>query len=158
MSEEKSAIEVIYLILDKINNMEKQLKVIDNNIKLLNNKIVKTSQSQAIAKPTAMAPPPPPDHKQSKSAIESQETVKIFGRIKNKRTEPIKGVEVKIFDSSGVMIKNRTTDNDGYWEARVSPGQYGIEYDPTKINNKLRPANFKITVNSGIKELDISQQ
>jgi hypothetical protein len=66
-------------------------------------------------------------------------------------------LDVRIFSPKGEMIKSRSTNKDGYWEARIPPGEYGVEYDPSNINKRLRPVNFKIVVEKGIKELDISE-
>jgi hypothetical protein len=154
---ERSAIDAIYDILNKLESIEKKLTVIDNNIKLLNNKVNKLSTDSArkVAAPRAVVP--------SAATVKPQlseeliKNVKVFGRIKNKQKKAIKGVDVKIYSREGKIIKSRTTDKGGYWEARIPPGEYGIEYDPSNINKRLRPVNFKVTVKKGIKELDISE-
>lgn len=166
MNKDKSAIDMIYEIFEKLESFDKKLTVIDNNIKLLNNKINKISNNDLKspdAKPKAIAPntiisaKPVVEPVEPKAADKPLENVKIYSRIKNKRKAPIKDIDVNIYNKEGKVIKTRVTDEEGYWEARVQPGEYGIEYSPVNVNKKLRPVNFKITVNNGIKELDISE-
>jgi hypothetical protein len=51
---EKSAVDAIYEILDKLESLEKKMTIIDSNIKLLNNKV----SGLEIKSPTAPAPAP----------------------------------------------------------------------------------------------------
>ena len=158
---EKSAIDTVYDIFDYLKELDKRLTIIDNNIKLLNNKINKISQNGdknmppgAVESPSAIAPIA---IVQPKENILSTENIKVFGRIKNKQAKPIKDIDVRIYDKIGNNIKSRVTDSEGYWEARIPPGVYGVEYDPSNVNKRLKPVNFKVTVSPGIKELDISE-
>ncbi len=157
-NKEKSAIDAIYTVLEHVEKIEKRLVVIDNNIKLLNNKINKLNtvgaKQEVNDSPRAIAPITIVQSKKKSGPIEN---VKVFGRIKNKQEKPIKDVDVRIYDEKGKSVKSRKTDSKGYWEARIPPGDYGIEYDPSSINKRLRPVNFKVKVSEGIKELDISE-
>jgi hypothetical protein len=158
-NKEKSAIDTIYSILEHLKKLDEKVTIMDSNIKLLNNKIMKSGPTKVDGKATietvrTEAPIAIVPQKKSETTIDN---VKIFGRIKNKQAKPIKGIDVNIYDKSGKNIKSRITDGDGYWEARIPSGDYGIEYDPAKVNKKLRPVNFKVTVAEGIKELDISE-
>jgi hypothetical protein len=157
-NKEKSAIDAIYEILARLTSLEYEIKNIDSNIKLLNNKITKlnvVNKKKVInSTPRAVAPAAVVQPKTPESLTES---VKVFGRIKNKSKKPVKGISVKIHTRQGEIIKTRITDDKGYWEARIQPGEYGIEYDPSEINKRLRPVNFKVVVEEGLKELDISE-
>jgi len=152
---EKSAIDAIYELLDDVKIIKKKLEIIDNNIKLLNNKVNKSVVSgKNNGKPTATAPvavvPPPKDKN-----VEPSKTVKVFGRIKNQRKKPIKDVQVRIFSPQGSVVKSRTTDSEGYWEARIPSGKYGVEYDASGINKKFRPINLNINVDKDVKEYEV---
>lgn len=162
-NKEKSAIDAIYEILDKLEEFNNKLTLIDNNIKLLNNKVNKLNSDQVSKRgpstqqatvPRAVVP-----SASSKPHIDEKEerTVKVFGRIKNKTKKPIKGIDVKIYNRVGENFKTRTTDKNGYWEARIPLGEYGIEYDPANISKRLKPVNFKVIVDGKLDELDVSE-
>lgn len=157
----QSAIDKIDLILEKMISLEqlfeKKMKVLDNDIKLLNNKLNKLQlkePAKILAAPTATAPLQVSETKVAEINIVNDLT-KIFGRIKNKNKQPIEGVIVRLFTPSGEVVKTRTTDANGYWEVRIAAGQYGVEYDPTSINKRLSPVNMTVQINPGMKEYEI---
>jgi hypothetical protein len=152
----KSAIDTIYDILAKLENVESQLKNMDTNIKLLNNKVSKLSKQNAAAAPRATVPSLPELPTAKPVVVNPSEYIKVFSRIRNKRKVPIKGIDIRIYDPKGKVLKERRTDEHGYWEARIPPGEYGVEYDPSNVNKKLKVANFNIRVRSGAKEMDLS--
>jgi hypothetical protein len=161
---EQSAIDVIYELLDEVKELRKEIVNIDSNIKLLNNKISKMATvpvptvaaslpvptATVPAMPTATAVVPP-----SKPTSEAAHTVKLFGRVKNQARKPLKGVYIKVYDPKGILIKSRETDTEGYWEARVLPGQYVIELDPTGINKKFLTKNVNIEVLENMLEYEV---
>lgn len=153
-----SAIDKIELILNKLNSLEelieKKLKVIENDVKLLNNKVNKLSSPKETkaSGPSATAPVPVVDQL---VVAHSNELIKIFGKIKNQNKQPIENVQVRLFTPTGEILKTRATDSNGYWEARIPPGQYGVEYDPTGINKRLSPVNMTVNIKPGSKEYEI---
>lgn len=155
-NKEQSAIDAIYSLLDEVQELRKEVKAIDSNIKLLNNKILKMSQptpnAPVSAGPTAVPVSVPV---KASSQNEPASTIKVFGRIKNQAKKPIKGVYIKIYDSSGNVIKSRETDSEGYWEARVAAGNYGVELDARHINKKFLPKNINISVNDSMSEFEV---
>jgi len=169
MSKERSAIEAIYKILDEISEVNKRLDVMDSNIKLLNNKLMKLSSSKnssgpggSAGGPSAVAPsasaPIAPIVRTSPSASpvsEIAQTIKVFGRVKNQRKKPIKDVYVKIFSPEGAVLKTRTTDSDGYWEARLPSGTYGVELNASHIHSKFRPININIIIDETMNEYEV---
>lgn len=160
---EQSAIDAIYDLLDEFKEIRKEIQVIDNNIKLLNNKISKLSQAPPVvaapkvslpaAAPAAgpMAALPP----QTPKLPESVQNIKLFGRIKNQARKPIKGVYIKVYDPAGNVIKSRETDSEGYWEARVNPGAYVVELNATHINKKFLPKNINVAVDETMNEFEV---
>jgi hypothetical protein len=154
---EQSAIDAIYELLDEVAELRKEIKNIDNNIKLLNNKVGKLSQAPQLPQPgpSAIATATAVQVNSQKSSNEPVQTIKLFGRIKNQARKPIKGVYIKIYDPIGNIIKSRETDGEGYWEARVNPGQYVVELDAKHINPKFLPKNINVDVNETMNEFEV---
>lgn len=153
MSKEQSAIDAIYNILDEISNIKKQILIIDSNIKLLNNKVGKII-SKDVGAPSAIIPPTSPQQPNSDPS-EYNKLIKVFGRVKNQRKKPIRDVYIKIFTPKGEVIKSRTTDSDGYWEARLNPGHYCVELNASHINNKFKPINKNIFIEATMNEFEV---
>lgn len=175
MDREKSAIDIIYELSDAIKILTAKLDVIDSNIKLLNNKIAKFStqkndSSQASeslnvkkAMPSASATElfgsnQSSQASRSSAAPQAQERstftagpVKIFGHIVNKNRNPINGVVVNVFDESNKLLKTVKSDNNGYWEARMPYGNFGVEY----IHKNFKPINRAISLKDGMKQFEV---
>jgi len=154
LSEEKagiSAIDAIYEILNEIKVIKKQIIVINNDIKILSNKLNKVQDlpiQAAQVNPESSAP-------KAQAANSSLNMVKIFGKVTNQRKEPIKGVKITVFSPKGEELKTRETDANGYWEARVLPGLYSVELNASHINSKFRPINRNISVEDYMVELEV---
>jgi hypothetical protein len=153
---EKSAIDVIYDIFLEIKELRKEVKVLDNNVKLLNNKLTKNNKlsEEKLQPPRAEVPVKKLPTVDNIVPVQA-DNVKVFGRIKNHNKEPIANVDIKIYNEKGEIIKKRNTDDKGYWEARISPGKYGIEYDPSSLNKKFKPLNININIIDGMKEYEV---
>jgi len=141
--EEVSAIEAIYLILESMENLKKQVNLIDQSVKILNNKVynlnssidkisIPTTSSSAnssakkIEKKSFSAQPMiPDDQKESPGLVLGK--VKVYGYIVNADRVPIVGVQV-IVNSGSSKIRDLKTNKDGYWEARLPSGKFSIEY------------------------------
>lgn len=155
-NKEQSAIDAIYEILDQIRLLNDRMTIIDNNIKLINNRLNKMNK----AGPTATSGPTATTGAVVQAEIPPANNnvlhlIKIFGRVKNQNKKPIKDVYVKIYSPKGDVMKSRTTDSDGYWEARMPAGSYGIELDASHINKKFRPINRNITINDTMNEFEV---
>jgi NADH:ubiquinone oxidoreductase subunit D len=152
MSKEFSAIDAIHQILSELKEIKQQIIVIDNNIKILNNKfntidVTKNKNPRAVIKPGDDNTPIP--------SQESDKLVKVFSKVKNAGKKPIKDVYITIFDPKGNTVKTRTTDSEGYWEARIPPGQYVVEINPQHINKKFNPININININENMHEFEV---
>lgn len=168
MSEEKakSAIDEIYTIAERLERIEKHLIVIDNNVKLLNNKVSKLSKkiddgpragpSASAPKkgPSASAPKKPAIQARSKELIIGD--IKLFGYIHNKTRNPIKGVKVTVYNSDGEIIKEKVSNNDGLWSVRLPPGKYGVEYNHQFGKRKFKPINRTVELTDKIKEYEVT--
>lgn len=148
---EQTAVDTIYELMEQIKLLHQKIDIMDNNIKLLNNKLSKT-QPTVSNKPMAVVPDGKP---QIKPTSEEQHKIKLFGRIKNQNKKPIKGVYIKIRDAKGEIILSRETNAEGYWEARVFSGQYVIELDPSAVIKMARPQNFNITLDETMNEYEV---
>ena len=158
---EESAIDAIYKILDRIDLLDERIKIIDTNVKNLNNKITKVlSSPEPTLAPTVGAKTPDPmptaaDAMRSESNGKVDRlvlgNVKVYGYIVNKSKVPIEGVTINVYDDGSKLIKNVSTNHDGYWEVRLPSGDYGVEY----IHNKFRPINRTINVPDTTNEYEV---
>ena len=163
MSEEKakSAIDEIFLISQKLDTIENYLTQIDNNIKLLNNKVSKLSKRVDGVKasaPTASAPvasaKPSVVPARSKDLIIGD--IKLFGYIVSKKKAPIKGVNIIIYNTDGDIIKEKISNNDGYWSVRLPSGKYGVEYNHQFGKRKFKPINRTVELLERTREYEVT--
>jgi len=164
---ELSAIDKIYENSENIERIFKLLSVIDNNLKLLSNKITKNQETlnrieQIIKTPGAIKQDLPDQsaittikagQQQSTPVSESLVIGKIrtFAKILNKDMEPVQNVDITIYDRRNTIIKQVKTDKDGLWEVRLPPGDYGIEYKHRNFQTK----NLKVSLKDSMKEYEV---
>jgi len=150
---EQSAIDSIYSMENTLEELLKRIQVIEDNLKLLNNKVSKLSKAPKpnplpLDKVEHRPDPVPRQQKVEKLVLGN---IKLHGYIVNKAKRPLVGVAVNIYDSNSKLIKNVSTDNDGHWEVRLPSGKYGVEY----IHNKFKPVNRTIELEDGTKEYEV---
>jgi cell wall-associated NlpC family hydrolase len=163
MSEEKarSAIDEIFTIAERLEKIEKQLKVMDNNIKILNNKVSKASKQSApkAEAPRAVAPKATAPKAEPVITARTKDLVigdiKLYGYIYSKSEQPIKGVNITVYNDSGEIIKEKVSNNDGFWSVRLPPGKYGVEYNHQFGKRKFKPINRTIELTERMKELEV---
>lgn len=192
--DEKSALDIIYSLPAILKKLESKIDVIDNNVKILNNKVLKLSSNQyagpalidrshesakgdakvvqeqqakgleqKFVMPRAESPDEmpkvykkdgQPDVKES-TDIQIKKIVlgniKLFGYIKTTSMKPVTNATVRVFDKDNDLIKNMSTDKDGYWECRLPAGQYNSEILITGI----KPINRQFTLLNGMKEFEL---
>ena len=174
-----SAIDAIYEILDRIKIIEKQIVVLDSNIKLLNNKIVRLKvdsgepsisvspekeqpkpQAVPAARPSARAAEVeiPKEEMKTVSTKKQKEperlvigNIKTFGRIVNKNQEAIPGVEINIYSDSNELVRTLKTDKDGYWECKLPSGKFGVEY----LRKNYKPVNMVISLDNSMSNYEV---
>lgn len=150
MSREYSAIDTIYLLLEKIEEQGQIIEIMNQNIKELNNKIYilnnrinkiqteqKTFKAEASEKITQRSVVP---NSESSELILGK--VKVYGYIVNGSKHPIHGVSVDLFKNNKV-IRNMKTDKDGYWEARLPAGSYTVKYSHKKFKDVFKEISFQ---------------
>lgn len=163
-SREMDAIEAIYTLLDNFKEVSKKIDIIDNNIKLLNNKVAKLSKEVGLIKgngaqqgtqPTAVAVQNNPASKRPSTKSDKLVigNIKTFGYIANKSGNAITDVEINIYDENNQVIKNKKTDKNGYWEARLPPGNYGVEYK----RKGFKAVNLNISLDETIREFEVGK-
>nr|BDD46259.1 hypothetical protein 91 [bacterium] len=162
----RSAIEEIYAISEQLKTIEKQILIIDNNIKLLNNKVSKLSkQKESVTAKAPVATPAvqaAPVSKTPSATVPARSKdlvigdIKVFGYVVSKNRAPIKGVNVKVYNEGGEIIKEKTTNDDGYWSARLPPGRYGVEYNHQFGKRKFKPINRTIELTDRTREFEVT--
>jgi|14BtaG_2_1085337.scaffolds.fasta_scaffold05155_2 hypothetical protein len=162
MSDEKeiSAIDAIYQILDKIDVMEKRLHVIDDNVKILSNKVskfIRTSVPTAVESEVHAVTPVVKDNSPRNSSSQQKVkklllgNIKVFGYIVNKEKRPLNEVSIKVYSDKNEIVKDHHTNVDGYWEVRLPAGRYGVEY----IHKNFKPINRTIVLNQTDREYEV---
>lgn len=158
MSDEKglSAIDAIYEILNRFENLEKKVSIIDDNIKLISNKLSKLNKNAAQLaevdtrqiEQTVLQNPSGEKREVERLVLGNTKT---YGYLVNKAKQPVQDVTVNVYDSNSRLIKNVKTDNNGYWEVRLPSGKYGIEY----IHKAFKPINKTIEIPNDTKIYEV---
>jgi hypothetical protein len=176
--EEKSALDIIYLLPSILKKLESKIDVIDNNVKILNNKIIKLSQEKKdsrpqqdhiqtpiktveekiIYQPRAEAPDTVPTSVQAKQEVKTQQPTKfilgnkkVYGHIKTTSMKPVVGATIKIFDSTNSLVRETNSDKDGYWESRLPSGKFSSEI----LIGGLKPINRSFELLNDTKEFEL---
>jgi hypothetical protein len=193
--DEKSALDIIYSLPALLKKLESKIDVIDNNVKILNNKVLKLSSGQGqniadrsssvqeqaqksltlnqeqqgkdpekkLLMPRAESPDELPKVYRKDGQLEKKETaepqikkivlgnIKLFGYIKTTSMKPVTNATIRIFDKDNDLIKNISTDKDGYWECRLPAGQYNSEI----LISGIKPINRQFTLLNGMKEFEL---
>ena len=177
--EEKSALDIIYQLPLILKKLESKIDVIDNNVKILNNKIIKLSQEKKeiklqqpenpnlkketeeriVYQPRAEAPDsiqiPAQQKLESSKKQEPAKLIlgnkKVYGYIKTTSMKPVIGATVRIFDSTNSLIREVTSDKDGYWESRLPSGKFSSEI----LIGGIKPINRAFELLTDIKEFEL---
>ena len=132
----ESAIDMIFNLSSQIELLDKKLTVIDSNLKLLNNKVSKLSK-QEQGRPLALNVDR--DFKNNSDNVivddeaESSKlilgNVSVFGHIIDGDKKPISNVFVTLYDSKNKLIKDISSNKDGFWSVRLPAGNYSVKYE-----------------------------
>lgn len=161
-SKTMDAIEVIYALFDDIKKIDKKIDIIDNNVKLLNNKVSKLTKligeqtTKEKQQPTAIAVQPGVEEKKTPVSTSKRlilGNIKTFGYITNKAQEAIPDVQVNVYNEEGEVVKDRKTDKNGYWEVRLPPGAYGVEYK----REGFKAVNVNIRLDESMKSFEVGK-
>lgn len=149
-SKEHSAIDSIYSIEETLKELSARMQVMEDNLKLLNNKVSKLAKSNPLplVKDDIIPDPPSRQQKVEKLVLGN---IKLYGYIVNKAKFPIADVVVNVYDEHNKLVKNVRTNSDGYWESRLPSGRFGVEY----IHKKFKPVNKTIELLDDTKEYEV---
>ena len=170
MSErEISAIDAIYLTLDKVkeltenvSSMKDTISELENKVYVLNSRISKLNKesNKPVNKESNKPPKAVSDNSLNQKNYTSstvQENsglilgkVKLYGYIKNSSMFPIRGVNIELY-KDGKQVRKILTDKEGYWEARIPSGRYIVKY----IHHKFKPVSKDITISDKDKEFEV---
>jgi hypothetical protein len=178
---EKSGIEILEDILQRLEMLEKKIDVIDRNIKLLAN----SRPSELVERPKANVA----EKVQSKTEssvggfknfkFETQDAAKSGGDevlaqrqrqpakstvvVKGKmvteidgKAVPLPNISAKIYDDKDVLIKETRTNRAGHWVSHLSPGKYIVLFEGEFNGKKLLPQNRNFIVPEGQNEFEVS--
>jgi len=151
---QKSGLQMIEEILDRITALDRRMQVVEDNLKLLLNG--RTAVPDSVRKPpiqgikmndkpaaTPRLEAPKPEAPKPKAAPNSR----VIGRIKGQDGKAVPNVNVTIYDARNNAVKRTRTNRAGDWMAFLPPGKYGAE---CLLEGKVNE-NVIFTVNMGDK-------
>lgn len=150
MSEEKTAIDLVYEMHDMLNTMKQKIDLMEKNINLLNDKAngrlmeaignnkppqIKldpepetSSQVQEMPLPPAPDTPPPEMRVVDADPAVARSNIKVTGKFLDRAGKAIPDIEVTIVNEDGDILKTTKTNRSGYWLSFLPPGQYSAEF------------------------------
>lgn len=161
MTKEQSAIDAIYTLLEKLETVEQKIDQLDQNVKLINNKLNSFKPKQQVkasvpgsrtAKTVAKTSPSPAAKSVNNEPKLVLGNITVFGEIKTKDGQDIKDVLVNIYSEDNELLKSTRSGKGGYWETRLPPGRYGVEY----IHDRFKPVNSVIEVDNSTKRYRVA--
>lgn len=147
---EQSAIDAIYSIESMLSEVVKRIQVLEDNVKLINNKLSKLSKPNPLPLVKSESIPASVDRQQKVESLVLG-NIKLYGYIVNKSKMPIPEVVVNIYNVDSKLVKNIKTNSEGYWEVRLPEGDFGVEY----IHKKFKPINRTVSLTSDTKEFEV---
>ena len=176
---EKTGLEILTDILDRLDLIEKKLDVLmHNSVK----PSITSSSSPAIKPLLAQDESPTPDNKGFKNfsfqPMDASKTkheeplaqrnrpvsnyIVVTGKMvanAGGKIIPLIGVNVKIFNDQDVLVKETKTNRAGHWVSHLIPGNYVALFEGELDGKKLVPQNrnfiVPVSLPEGQKELEI---
>lgn len=168
--------QIIKKLESKIDVIDGNVKLLNNKLKSLKENIEQKQPKEGITSttnnqninqpkinearlPRAEAPIPHSipevSQKPQKQNTETTKLVignkKVFGYIKTTSMKPVFGASVKVFDIENNLVKDISSDKDGYWECRLPKGKFNCEI----LMGTMKLINRNFELNDEIKELEI---
>ncbi len=151
---EKSGIQMIEEIIEKVNLLDRRFTIVEQMMKELLNRTnglaqpMCSTESETVGPVPSIAASSPLPELQIKPTIRSGnkeppkelkigdapkgdveiKSSKVMGKIKNSDGRVVSGVNVKIFDGNNKIVKTTKTNRAGDWMCFLPPGKYGAEY------------------------------
>lgn len=153
---ERSGIEMIEDLLNKVTELDRRYVVIEQLLKELLNRANGFGPPTKIEAPKLVATEPTQSRPSIKTSQEpgqqevsigqnTEETYKAMGKIKDKQDRMRSGVNVTIYDDNNKIIKKTKTNRAGEWMAFLPTGRYSAEY---YLKDEIH-ANVTFTVQAG---------
>jgi len=179
---EQSGIDMLELILSKLERLEKHILILDQNIKkVANSAKVGELMERAQAKPAMLAVQPtepksqtgithfkfePSDaSKLAKGGPEIMTAKRNMPRnvmVKGKmvsvigdKVTPLIDVVVKIYNTQNILVKETKTNRGGLWLCHLSQGKYVAELTGKHQGIELIPQNKAFEVPEGVTEFEV---
>ena len=149
-TKEHSAIDSIYQIEESLKELLKRFQVVEDNVKILNNKVSKLSKPNPLPLDKSDSSPAPVVRQQKVETLVLG-NIKLHGYIVNNAKIPIEGVTVNVYNDNNHLVKTLKTSSDGHWEVRLPSGRFGVEY----IHKKFKPVNKTVDLEDGTKEYEV---
>lgn len=122
----KSGLELIEELAEKVSLLNKRLEIIEQNTKEILNR-ANGFQSRAVAtQPQQAVGLKPATNVGSKPATVTGS--KVMGKIKNDENKAVSGVHITITNKHGHIVKKTKTNRAGDWMSFLPPGKYEAHY------------------------------
>jgi len=116
----KSGLELIEELVEKVSLLNKRLEIIEQNTKEILNR-ANGFQNKTVV---AQLKPSTNTGKKPISVVGS----KVIGKIKNEEGKAISGVHITITNEHGHVVKETKTNRAGDWMSFLPPGKYEANY------------------------------
>jgi len=142
---EKSGIQMIEELIDKVELLDRRFIIVEQMMKELLNRSNKEQNTVKISSPNPKIEISPivKSEELKIGDVKNSKDTRVMGKIKNKKGQAIIGVNVKVFDENNKVVKNTRTNKAGEWMCFLAPGKYIAEYMLENIINAN--VNFNIT-------------
>ncbi len=160
----KEPVQLIEEMHQMLIDMQQQMRIMDNNIKILQAKVnaevfapLTKQIMSGVHEQTKPTPPPLPEQApltiKATTPEESPQNkgTMVQGKYLSDDGKPLHGVPVKILNSNQKIIKETSTNRAGVWMAHLRPGKY-----IAKMIIDGRPAKYNLfEVKEGQTQLDV---
>lgn len=159
-------------ILERLETLEKQITILDKNIKILMN------SSRTISKPSPKPEPKPivenkasggfkhfsfePSNAIKESNTEVKQSMPKTSVVSGKmvanlegRVTPLANISVKIYNEKDVLVKETRTNRAGEWRSFLGAGKYVALFNGEINGKKLVPQNRNFVVIEGKAETEV---
>lgn len=134
----KSGIEMIEEIIDKVNTLDRRFTIVEQMMKQLLN-VSNQKNTKVSINPVTKEKP--------------KHTIRVMGKIKNEKQQTVIGVNVKVYDKDDNIVKETKTNKAGEWMCFLPPGKYIAE---CKLNNIIN-SNVQFNISPNDKLVRVAQ-
>lgn len=158
--QERKVSDIIVALENKVNETYGFIRSIDNNVKLILNKMNGVPDSTIIPKSTQPTKKPTVEAITSTSITIDENVPKrtVQQQVVLKATDkPLLMANVEVFNTNGMVVKKTKTNQTGRWIAGLAPGSYSVHINKRKSAHnpdvEFRE-DIKVEPGSGVFELE----